>query len=122
MTRDTLLSPQLAGPALPGSGSSEQRPVAGDRHLDVYPGNPGACPHEKVIYLNLFDNSGSITGGNDPIGQRFEEVAHTLRHLSRFCKCGREFSSIVHFDTPTSGDVAPTKLNGKGLAALAEGL
>lgn len=122
MTVHTLLGPQLAGPALLGSGSSERRRVAGDLRLDVYLGNPGACPHEKVIYFNLFDNSGSITGGNDPIGQRFEEAAYTLRHLSRFCNCGREFSSIIHFDTPTSGDVPPTKLNRKGLEALAEGL
>ncbi len=122
MTDDTLLAPQLAGPALLGSGSPGGPRATGDRRIDVYLGNPGACPHEKVLYFNLFDNSGSVTGGNDPIGQRFEEVGHTLRHLSRVCNCGREFSSIIHFDTPTSGDVVPTKLNRKGLDALARGL
>lgn len=122
MTDYTILPPHLVGPALLGSGSPGGHRAAGDHRIDVYLGNPGACPHDKVIYFNLFDNSGSITGGNDPIGQRFEEVQHTLKHLSRFCNCGREFSSIIHFDTPTSGDVAPTKLNRKGLDALAEGL
>lgn len=122
MTDDTLLGPQLAGPALIGSGAPAGHRAAEDRRIDVYLGNPGACPREKVIYFNLFDNSGSITGGNDPIGQRFAEVAHTLKHLTRFCNCGREFSSIIHFDTPTSGDIAPTKLNRKGLDALAHGL
>jgi hypothetical protein len=119
---ETLLACHLAGPDLLGSGSSGSGPVVPDRRIDVYLGNPGGCPHEKVIYFNVFDNSGSVTGGNDPIGRRFQEVAYTLEHLSRFCHCGREFSSIIHFDTPTSGDVPPTKLNRKGLDALDGGL
>jgi hypothetical protein len=122
MTHYTLLGPRLVDPALLGSGSPEGHRSEGDRRIDIHLGNPGVCPREKVMYFNLFDNSGSITGGNDPVGQRFEEVAYTLWHLSRFCNCGREFSSIIHFDTPTSGDVAPTKLNRKGLDALRHGL
>lgn len=122
MAKETLLASQLAGTALRGSRSPGVVPAGPNRQIDVYLGNPGACPEEKVIYFNLFDNSGSVTGGNDPIGQRFEEVAHTLTHLSRFCCCGREFSCIIHFDTPTSGDVPPTKLNRQGLRALADGL
>ncbi len=122
MAEHTLLPPHLAGPALLGSGSSGAPEANGGRQIDVYLGNPGACPREKVIYFNLFDNSGSVTGGNDPVGRRFDEVAHTLNYLSRYCKCGREFSSVIHFDTPTSGDVPPTTLNRKGLDALSAGL
>ena len=34
----------------------------------------------------------------------------------------REYSSIIHFDTPTSGDVLPTRLSCRGLSKLDAGL
>lgn len=108
-----LLSSRLLGSA------SEPAPA---NHPTIRLEHPGGCPKEPVVYFNLFDNSGSMSGGNDPIGNRFEEVRVALQHLARYCRCGQEYSTIIHFDTPTSGYVLPTKLNRGGLSKLDAGL
>lgn len=122
MTHSTLREPHLLGPSLRGTYSKEVV-----RHSETdWPmptlGHPGTCGRDKVCYFYLFDNSGSMFGGNDPVGKRFEEVRYALEHMSRYCTCDRHLSSVVHFDTPTSGDVKPAKLGKIGLAALSKGL
>jgi hypothetical protein len=85
-------------------------------------GAPGRCPGHDLIHFFLFDNSGSMCGGNDAIGNRFLETHHALQKLARHCTCGKEFAAAFHFDTPTTCDVPPTRLNRRGVRALEEGL
>jgi hypothetical protein len=120
MTR--LLNPRLLGSQLLGAEAVPDvtTSVRNDQPLAL--SHPGRCPSERIVYLNVFDNSGSMSGGNDPIGNRFAEVRACLQHLARHCRCGRELTSILHFDTPTSGDVLPVKLDRPGVRKLEAGL
>jgi hypothetical protein len=70
----------------------------------------------------VFDNSASVTGGNDPIGNRYVEARIALEAVGRRCRCRRELGAVLHFDTPTSGDVSPTPIYGRHRARLLEGL
>jgi hypothetical protein len=74
------------------------------------------------LLIMLFDNSGSVTGGNDPIGNRYLEAAIALDKVGRRCRCENELAAVLSFDTPTSGDVPPTPINGKNRAGVAKGL
>jgi hypothetical protein len=60
-----------------------------------------------MLTIALFDNSGSILGGNDPIGQRFLEAEIAIARVGRRCRCGKDMAAVLHFDTPTSGDLKP---------------
>lgn len=84
-------------------------------------GPVGRCPHTPHHYIFLFDDSGSVVGGNDPVGRRYEEARLAIEHVARSCRCHRELISIRHFDCPTSGDVSsvPLRRFGGPLASLA---
>ncbi len=107
---DALLPTDLEGvmpqliPVPTGRGTS--RGYAGEIRV----GKPGRCPERPVLAIVLFDNSASITGGNDPIGQRFLEAGIAIQKVGSRCRCGRDLATIVHFDTPTSGDLDPTPI------------
>jgi hypothetical protein len=73
-------------------------------------GKPGRCPQTPVLAISLFDNSGSVTGGNDPIGQRFLEAYVAITRIGNRCKCGRDQAATIHFDTPTTLDLPPTPI------------
>ncbi len=73
-------------------------------------GKPGRCPEQPVLTIGLFDNSGSVTGGNDPIGQRFLEAYIAVSRVGARCRCGKDLAATLHFDTPTSGDLEPTPI------------
>lgn len=118
----SVLNPQLLGPQLLGADGEPDATASVRNDQPFALGHPGRCSGERVVYLNVFDNSGSMSGGNDPIGNRFAEVRACLQHLARYCRCGRELSCILHFDTPTSGDVLPTRLDRSGLRKLEVGL
>jgi hypothetical protein len=90
--------------------------------LDHRLGHPGRCPQTPTLVIMLFDNSGSVEGGNDPSGNRYAEAALALEKVARRCKCTAELAAVVHFDTPTSGDVAPLPINSTGHVAIARGL
>lgn len=64
--------------------------------------HPGRCPHQPAHSIFLFDNSGSVCGGNDPIGRRFEEGRIAVERVSKACRCRAELVSVLHFDTPTA--------------------
>lgn len=70
-------------------------------------GTPGKCAERPLLAIMAFDNSGSVTGGNDPIGQRFLEAQIAIERIGKRCRCGRDLIATLHFDTPTSGDLAP---------------
>lgn len=87
------------------------RRVAVQQYVDsITVGKPGRCPEEPVHFITDYDNSGSVTGGNDPIGQRFVEGALAITRVGSRCRCGRDLCTVLHFDTPTSLDLAPTPL------------
>jgi hypothetical protein len=60
-----------------------------------------------VLAICLFDNSGSVTGGHDPVGQRFLEAYLAIAKVGSRCRCGEDLAAVLHFDTPTSGDLEP---------------
>ncbi|MEC3979640.1 hypothetical protein [Amycolatopsis sp. H20-H5] len=76
-----------------------------------------------TLLIAVFDNSGSVTSpaGSDPLSNRFAEVAEAFRVVAR--KGSRHEQGVVlHFDTPTSGDVGPVPITRRGLLALRAGL
>lgn len=85
-------------------------------------GAPGKCARKPVMVVCLFDNSGSVTGGNDPLGHRYDEINYALQKVGRKCSCHQCMAAIIHFDVPTDGDVPPTPISRKGMARLEEGL
>lgn len=85
-------------------------------------GKPGKCPEKPVLVIKLFDNSGSITGGNDCIGQRFSEAELAIQRVGKRCKCGHDLCATLHFDTPTSGDLVPTPITRQNFETIGNSL
>ncbi len=83
---------------------------------------PGPCPSHPTLVIIAFDNSGSVTGGNDPVGNRFEEASVAINHLARRCRCGQEQVVLRTFDLGTSSDVGPLTITRKGPKELSEAL
>jgi hypothetical protein len=76
-----------------------------------------------VLLIATADNSGSVVsvGGNDPCGNRFQEMRLAVETVSRRCKCGNELVALINFDSPNSADVPPVPLR-NGMAAIERGL
>jgi hypothetical protein len=85
-------------------------------------GYPGGCPPTGRLAILLFDDSASISTGDDAIGRRYVETEAAFSRIGRGCRCDRELAAVVHFGTPSSLDVAPTPMGGRGLARLQRGL
>ena len=117
-----LLPTRLAASRLLGTGGVKSTGHHRDAGFHVILGKPGACPRRPTLVIPVFDNSGSVAGGNDPIGNRYLEAAYALDRVSRHCRCDQELAAIIHFDTPTSGDVPPTPINKKRKNAITRGL
>ncbi len=86
-------------------------------------GNPGRPASEPTITIVIPDDSGSVIGpaGADPVSNRYDEAWRAFRAIGR--RGGKhELGAILHFDTPTSGDVPPTPLTRAGLQRLRGGL
>lgn len=69
----------------------------------------GKCPKEQpTLTILIFDDSASVglIGGTDPIGNRYQEAATAVTHVAKKCRCKGCLAAVVHFDTPTSTDVA----------------
>jgi hypothetical protein len=118
MIRSQLLPSNLLNlhrPGSPGGGASGSG-------AQIVLGNPGRCPHEPTLVTFLFDNSGSVSSGNDPIGNRYVEAKLAVGAIARRCRCGHELCAVIHFDVPTSSDVPPTTLDRNGLATIERGL
>lgn len=67
--------------------------------VPVWLGYPGRCTGHARRLVFVFDDSGSMTGGNDPVGNRYAEAAHAVATLARSCRCGRERVQVLHFDS-----------------------
>ena len=85
-------------------------------------GRAGRCPKRPDLFIVVADDSGSVCGGNDPLGHRYDEIGYALRKTGAACTCGRCLAGIVHFDVPTNADVAPTPINRKHQRKLEAGL
>jgi hypothetical protein len=113
----TLLSSQLLGGIAVPSNWSEPPTVGYDL------GDPGRPSEVPTLLITDFDNSGSVIchGGTDPLSNRFAEATRAFSVVAR--KGSRhELGAVVHFDTPTSGDVGPVPLTRLGLLTLRRGL
>jgi len=68
------------------------------------------------------DDSGSVVGGNDCVGRRYDEAHAVVAHMHRYCNCRRELAAVLHFDRATGFDAGPTRLDRKGVLRLGRGL
>jgi len=121
--RDLLTGPQLSGPLF-GEGHLGVRSASVDRTLaSVRLGPVGKCPEVPTLLIATADNSGSVVGagGNDPCGNRFQEMRLAIDAVARRCRCGKELVALLNFDSPNSGDVPPTPLR-NGMATIERGL
>lgn len=113
----TLRSSQLLGGGAAPNNWSEPPTVGYDL------GDPGRPSDVPTLLIPVFDNSGSVTApvGTDPLSNRFSEVTRAFSVVAR--KGSRhELGAVVHFDTPTSGDIGPVPLTRLGLLTLRRGL
>lgn len=115
-----LLSPGLLGIGLPGTTGMGS--VSDPTYPLIRLPRAGRCPHSPTLVTLVFDNSGSVTGGNDPIGRRYHEAAVTIEHVGRRCRCAKELVAVLHFDRGTGGDGGPVPLDRRGLAEIERAL
>lgn len=85
-------------------------------------GRAGRCPKRPGLFIVVADDSGSVCGGNDPLGRRYDEIGYALRKVGAACTCGECLAAIVHFDVPTNADVPPTPIKRKHQQKLEAGL
>jgi hypothetical protein len=116
----------LPGGTLDGGLLGEQATSQGGSAKPVLPPislpPAGPCPDHPTLVILIFDNSGSVTGGNDPVGNRFEEATVAINHLAKRCRCGQEQVALRTFDLGTASDIGPMTLNRKGPKELYEAL
>lgn len=113
-----LLQSHLLGASGTGANRRSGQPRA--NYLLGDPGWPATVP---TLLITVFDNSGSVTGpiGTDPLSNRFAEVDRAFSVVARRGS-PRELGAVLHFDTPTSGDVKPIPLTKHALRILRTGL
>lgn len=121
MSTPIVLPNHTLDPSVIG-GSGGMRSASGRSLPPIKLPNPGRCPHQPTHTIMLFDNSGSVTGGNDSIGRRFEEAMVAIERVGRRCRCKRELCSVIHFDVPTSRDVTAARLDRRGRMEIERGL
>lgn len=121
--RAALLSSTLQSSRLLGMAD-----VTADRQiapsvLDYTLGDPGWPTAVPTLLIAISDDSGSVTspGGTDPLSNRFAEARHAFSVVARRGS-RHELGAVLHFDTPSSGDVGPVPLTRRWLARLRAGL
>ncbi len=85
-------------------------------------GEPGKCPEDAVLLIIVTDNSGSITGGNDPVGRRFDESWLAIARVGARCRCGADMVATLTFDSPTSLDLSPSSITKPHLVEIQNSL
>ncbi|GHG43909.1 hypothetical protein GCM10012320_08340 [Sinomonas cellulolyticus] len=102
----------------------DSTPMHAEAGVETRLGFPGLCPEHSVLTAFLIDDSGSVIGpaGNDPLSNRYAEIRRAITAIRRWCLCGNEHVSIIHFDTPTSGCLAPRTLRRTSTSVLARSL
>ncbi len=117
----SLLPGRLAGPSTMGAGG-----LAGTRSsrvsLNITLPPPGKCAIRPTLLIMLFDDSGSMLGGNDSTGLRYQEAALAVRAVGKRCRCGRERVAVLHMNRPTCGDLAPTPIRQRDWPAIENAL
>lgn len=95
-----------------------------ERHrLSFNLGSPGRPSKEPTLLIVCSDDSGSVIGptGADPVSNRYAEARYAFEVVAR--RGGpNELGAVLHFDTPTNGDVGPVRLNRAGLGDLKRAL
>lgn len=111
-----LLPTHLLGGPTPTIPAAESDPT----YTLGAPGKPSPVP---TLLIALFDNSGSVTspGGTDPLSNRYAEVIRAFQTVARRGS-RHELGAIVHFDTPSSGEVEPVPITRTGMLRLRLGL
>lgn len=86
-------------------------------------GSPGRPSPVPTLVIAVFDNSGSVTGpgGTDPLSNRYAEVTRAFQTVARRGSRS-ELGAVVHFDTPSSGEVGPVPITRVGMLRLRAGL
>ncbi|RFS84150.1 hypothetical protein D0T12_18505 [Actinomadura spongiicola] len=76
-----------------------------------------------TLLIVVFDNSGSVVSpaGSDPLANRFAEVEYAFARVARKGK-PHELGAVLHFDSPTTGDVPPLAIHRANLTRLRSGL
>lgn len=124
MTTKLLLQPGhlLPGQLLGAPGEQSGGDVRTGRRGYAL-GSPGWPSKEPTLFMAIFDNSGSVVAptGTDPLSNRFEEVAHAFSVVARR-GARHELGAVVHFDTPSSGEVGPVPITKYGMVKLRRGL
>lgn len=115
----SLLTSQLLGTSSDVTdGAPRRRP-----HGRYVPGNPGRPARRPTLLITVFDNSGSVVCpvGSDPMSNRYAEATRAFAVVARR-GARHELGAVLHFDSPTSGDVPPTPITRRGLTELRRGL
>lgn len=100
----TILATQILPPVI-------ARPENIGHHIRL--GNAGRDPVLPCIFSLCFDDSGSLTGGNDPVGARYEEVQLALRHIGAASHTSTQQLVIFRLDHPQVAPVGPLPLHTK---------
>lgn len=122
MTRYAVLLPSALLPGRLLESPMQGRPAPPPRQ-GYKLGDPGRPSPVPTLLIAVFDNSGSVMcpGGSDPLSNRYAEVTRAFSTVAR--KGSRhELGAVVHFDTPSSGEVGPTPITRAGLILLRSGL
>ncbi len=95
---------------------SELLPSQLTRHIPVVErritlGNAGSDPTSPCLVQLCFDDSGSLSHGNDPVGARYEEAKRAVRHIAASTKSDIQQLAIFRFDHPAVKPVGPLPLH-----------
>ncbi len=74
-------------------------------------GKPGRDPLDPCLVLLDFDDSGSLTVGNDPVGMRYQEARRAIEHIAKASRTGTQQVGVFRFDHPTVPAVGPLPLH-----------
>lgn len=119
--RERLLASRLLAGRLLGAPSPHTEvSSSGPTYVLGRPGRPATM---STLLISIFDNSGSVTWptGTDPLSNRFAEVDHAFSLVARR-GTDHELGMVLHFDTPTSGDIGPLPITRTGMRELRRGL
>jgi hypothetical protein len=116
----SLLPPRLLPSRLRGGGRPGPHRVAAGPSFSLGPA--GSCPGRPTLLIDIFDDSGSVLGGNDSTGLRYAEAAVAFEAVARRCRCDDELAAILHMDRPNSADLPPTSLNRRNRSSFKAGL
>lgn len=100
----------MLGSGLSFAGARSQQDAT-DRYLaSITVGHAGKCAEQSTLLIVNFDNSGSVTGANDPVGRRHDEAYVAISRVGTRCRCGEDLVASLTFDSPNESDLKPTPI------------